>query len=175
MHLNLCDAVFLDSTSTVSFRIDCWCVSDNLCSAVGLIVKADANELCSFGTLSPSAVKLARRQTEHNKSQKTNPYILGSPLQPGPGVLQIYSKYIANIAIVVPYIDQYWQILTKYWQKMTKTVKNVSFSKGACLQKKKNTAAASLKRRNNGLGLPIHIKKILIVLDIRCYIILHIY
>ena len=88
MHLNLCDAVFLDSTSTVSFRIDCWCVSDNLCSAVGLIVKADANELCSFGTLSPSAVKLARRKTENNKSQKINPYILGSPLQPGPGVLK---------------------------------------------------------------------------------------
>ena len=51
---------------------------------------------------------------------------------------------------------------------MTKTVKNMSFSKGAC--KKKNAPAASLKRSNNGLGLPIHIKKGSILLNIRYYI-----
>ena len=50
---------------------------------------------------------------------------------------------------------------------MTKTVKNMSFSKGACLKKK---TAASLKRRNNGLGLPIHIKKVPILMNIRYYI-----
>ena len=54
---------------------------------------------------------------------------------------------------------------------MSKIVKNMSFSKGACLKKQK-TPAASLKRRNNGLGLPIHIKKLPILLDIRYYIIL---
>ena len=37
------------------------------------------------------------------------------------------------------------------------------------------TPAASLKRRNNGLGLPIHIKKLPILLNIRYYIILPIY
>ena len=57
---------------------------------------------------------------------------------------------------------------------MTKTVKNMSFSKGACLQKKK-APAASLKRSNNGLGLPIHIKKVAILLNIRYYMILPIY
>ena len=57
---------------------------------------------------------------------------------------------------------------------MTKTVKNMSFSKGACKTKNK-APAASLKRRNNGLGLPIHIKKLPIVLNIRYYIILPIY
>ena len=40
---------------------------------------------------------------------------------------------------------------------------------------KNQTPAASLKRRNNGLGLPIHIKKVTILLDIRYYIILPIY
>ena len=57
---------------------------------------------------------------------------------------------------------------------MTKTVKNRSFSKGACQKnkKKKNAPAASLKRSNNGLGLPIHIKKLPILIDIRYYIIL---
>ena len=58
---------------------------------------------------------------------------------------------------------------------MIKTVKHMSFSKGACLTKKKKTPAASLKRRNNGLGLPIHIKKVPILLNIRYYIILPIY
>ena len=54
---------------------------------------------------------------------------------------------------------------------MTKTVKNMSFSKDACLKKKKKKApAASLKRSNNGLGLPIHIKKVPILLNIRYYI-----
>ena len=67
-------------------------------------------------------------------------------------------------------IDQYWQILTKYWQKMTKTVKNMSFSKGACQKNKKKAPAASLKRSNNGLGLPIHIKKLPILINIRYYI-----
>ena len=57
---------------------------------------------------------------------------------------------------------------------MTKTVKNMSFSKGACLKKKK-MPAASLKRRNKLLGLPIHIKKAPILLNIRYYIILPIY
>ena len=57
---------------------------------------------------------------------------------------------------------------------MTKTVKNMSFSKGACLQKKKKPAAR-LKRRKHGLGLPIHIKKVSILLNIRYYIILPIY
>ena len=54
---------------------------------------------------------------------------------------------------------------------MTKTVKNMSFSKGACLNKQK-TPAASLKRRKHGLGLPIHIKKVSILINIRYYIIL---
>ena len=58
---------------------------------------------------------------------------------------------------------------------MAKTVKNMSFSKGACQQKKKKTPAASLKRRNNGLGLPIHIKKLPILLNIRYYILRYIY
>ena len=59
---------------------------------------------------------------------------------------------------------------------MTKTVKNMSFSKGACLkQKQKKVPAASLKRSNNGLGLPIHMKKVPILLNIRYYIILPIY
>ena len=53
---------------------------------------------------------------------------------------------------------------------MTKTVKNMSFSKGACQKKKKKTPAASLKRSNNGLGLPIHIKMISILLNISYYI-----
>ena len=39
----------------------------------------------------------------------------------------------------------------------------------------KKAPAASLKRRNNGLGLPIHIKKLPILLNIRYYIILPIY
>ena len=86
----------------------------------------------------------------------------------------IYVEYIYIntdiFSIVVPYIDQYWQILTKYWQKMTKTVKNMSFSKGACQNKTKRVPAASLKRSNNGLGLPVHIKKLPILLDIRYYI-----
>ena len=69
MHLNLCDTVFLDSTSTVSFRIDCWCVSENLCSAVGLIVKADAHELFSLETLSPSAVKWLEGDLKIKKHQ----------------------------------------------------------------------------------------------------------
>ena len=54
---------------------------------------------------------------------------------------------------------------------MTKTVKHMSFSKGACLKKKK-VPAASLKRRKHGLGLPIHVKKVPIVLNIIYYIIL---
>ena len=37
---------------------------------------------------------------------------------------------------------------------------------------KKKTPAASLKRRKHGLGLPIHIKKVPILLNIGCYIIL---
>ena len=58
---------------------------------------------------------------------------------------------------------------------MTKTVKRMSFSKGACLKKNTKAPAASLKRRNNGLGLPIHIKKVPIVLNIRYYVLLPIY
>ena len=58
---------------------------------------------------------------------------------------------------------------------MTNTVKHMSFSKGACLKKNKKKPAASLKRSNNGLGLPIHIKKLPILLNIRYYIILPIY
>ena len=59
---------------------------------------------------------------------------------------------------------------------MTKTVKNLSFSKGTCLNtKKQKTPAASLKRRKHELGLPIHIKKVPILLNIRYYIILPIY
>ena len=58
---------------------------------------------------------------------------------------------------------------------MIKTVKNMSFSKDACLKQNKKTPAASLKRRNNGLGLPIHIQKLPILLNIRYYIILPIY
>ena len=46
------------------------------------------------------------------------------------------------------------------------------FSKGACLKNKKQKPAASLKRRNNGLGLPIHIKKLSVLLNIGYYIIL---
>ena len=46
----------------------------------------------------------------------------------------------------------------------------MSFSKGACQQKKEKAPAASLKRSNNGLGLPIHIKKAPILLNIRYYI-----
>ena len=54
---------------------------------------------------------------------------------------------------------------------MTKTIKNMSFSKGACQKNnKKKAPAASLKRSNNGLGLPIHIKKVSILLNIRYYI-----
>ena len=48
------------------------------------------------------------------------------------------------------------------------------FSKGAC-NKNKKTPAASLKLRNNGLGLPIHIKKLPILLNIRYYIYIYIY
>ena len=40
------------------------------------------------------------------------------------------------------------------------------------MSKTKKTPAASLKRRKHGLGLPIHIKKVSILLDIRYYIIL---
>ena len=46
---------------------------------------------------------------------------------------------------------------------MTKTVKHMSFSKGACLKKQKQTSAASLKRRKHWLGLPIHKKGINII------------
>ena len=42
----------------------------------------------------------------------------------------------------------------------------------AHVNKKKQAPAASLKRSNNGLGLPIHIKKVPILLNIRYYIIL---
>ena len=42
-------------------------------------------------------------------------------------------------------------------------------------KKRKKTPAASLKSRNNGLGLPIHIKKLPILLNIRYYVILSIY
>ena len=52
---------------------------------------------------------------------------------------------------------------------MTNTVKNMSFPKGACLQKKKKAPAASLKRSNNGLGLPNHIKMISIWINIDYY------
>ena len=41
--------------------------------------------------------------------------------------------------------------------------------------KKKKKPAARLKRRKHGLGLPIHIKKVSILLNIRYYIILPIY
>ena len=57
---------------------------------------------------------------------------------------------------------------------MTKTVKNRSFSKGACLKTKKEPAA-SLKRRKHGLGLPIHMKKVSILINIRYYIVLVLY
>ena len=55
---------------------------------------------------------------------------------------------------------------------MTKTVKHMSFSKGACLKTTNKVPAASLKRRKHGLGLPIHIKKVSLLLNIRYYIIL---
>ena len=53
---------------------------------------------------------------------------------------------------------------------MTKIVKNMSFSKGACLKNKKKVPAASLKRSNNGLGLPIQIKKVPKLINISYYI-----
>ena len=58
---------------------------------------------------------------------------------------------------------------------MTEIVRSMSFSKGACQKQKKKAPAASLKRSNNGLGLPIHIKKVPILLNISYHIILPIY
>ena len=63
---------------------------------------------------------------------------------------------------VVPYIDKYWPNIDKKWLKHTFFKRRMS--------KRKKTPAASLKRRNNGLGLPIHIKKVPILLNIRYYI-----
>ena len=67
-----------------------------------------------------------------------------------------------------------WSILTNIDKILTANDKNTPFFKKACLKNKK-TPAASLKRRKHGLGLPIHIKKVPILLNIRYYIILPIY
>ena len=66
------------------------------------------------------------------------------------------------------------QILTNIDKKWVKLLTTCLFQK-AHVYKKKKAPAASPKRRNNGLGLPIHIKKVPILLNIRYYIILPIY
>ena len=62
--------------------------------------------------------------------------------------------------------------MTNIDQILTTSDKHTLFSKGACLNTKQKVPAASLKRRKHGLGLPIHIKYKLILLNIAYYIIL---
>ena len=67
----------------------------------------------------------------------------------------------------------YRYLLTNIDQKLTHIDKQIlkhTFFKRRMSKNKKKASAASLKRRNNGLGLPIHIKKLPILLNIRYYI-----
>ena len=63
----------------------------------------------------------------------------------------------------------------RHWGNCSRRVKiqtHTFFFKKACIHETKKTPAASLKRRKHGLGLPIHIKYQLILIDIGYYIIL---